>query len=413
MVDIREEVYRTKFVEFVGNRVGQGLARLESHGWLDERIQGPKVEEILAEINPEPLPNHLHALIGTSPWTGTANEIMGNLGSALAWYQVGSYTWRWEWVYTTPPTERTGAMRSRARKQLLSAVCSDRIGKLDRAEGLYRWAVHNYSLIPKEIEWLVDRENYERLWELRTNSAYAHACLGEWEACWDLVQEAQRWLDADPDAERSETARVQLLLLPILTSLARHKAEPSEEHRLRAQEMLHPQAVATRIHIDHLFALFYLFNLRARHPELASPPDGELPPAERATKASETCVQWMAHGGVHLDSTVESLKVLDEWIPKIWPTLDDEKQRMSLYFWGAYVGEVVREELAGGRWNFNDESALNWRVEWEMGGAELRLFSIQKAYNLAVGEMVQPLYELWEETEKNYLELGLAAKQID
>jgi len=83
--------------------------------------------------------------------------------------------------------------------------------------------------------------------------------------------------------------------------------------------------VASRLLNYHLSSLFSLFNLRARYPELANHPGTEQPLTERARKASEICIQWMAHGGVQLDGTVESLRVLDEQISRVWTTLNEEK----------------------------------------------------------------------------------------
>jgi hypothetical protein len=122
----------------------------------------------------------------------------------------------------------------------------------------------------------------------------------------------------------------------------------------------------------------------------------------------------MAFAGITLDGTPESLKLLDEQIRSIFQAASDEQEKKTfLFFLGSYFGEVAREELAGGQWNFSEENMLAWTLDWDMGGIELHLWAFQHVYKYAIAQSGKPLFQLWQETEQAYIEYGQAMKHTD
>jgi hypothetical protein len=201
-----------------------------------------------------------------------------------------------------------------------------------------------------------------------------------------------------------------LLILPTVLALINFELDPSPEHKAEAQRLIDLDAVASRIHVDHLIGLFYLFNLRAKYPELTSPSDEELPPPARAKQAAEACKQWIATAGIQLDDSVESLKTLDKHLKKIYKKIRaDEQKKLVLFMLGSYFGEVVKAELAGGKWNFSADNMLSWTLDWQLGDVELQLWPFQRVHEYATGKTRENLNKLWEQTEEAYLEFGLAA----
>jgi hypothetical protein len=122
----------------------------------------------------------------------------------------------------------------------------------------------------------------------------------------------------------------------------------------------------------------------------------------------------MGKAGTQLDGTTESLKLLDQSLRKIYPTIeDDEELKTMIFLWGSYFGEVVREELAGGQWNFSADSLLSSTLDWDMGEIELHLWPFQRVMEYASDQTDKNLFDLWEETEQAYIDFGLAARSLD
>ncbi|MCS6910107.1 MAG: hypothetical protein NZM11_06000, partial [Anaerolineales bacterium] len=250
------------------------------------------------------------------------------------------------------------------------------------------------------------------LWTNLSYRAYALLCLGRWAEALSTAEQGQEYFRRD--RHWKDKTYEPIVLYPIVQAVARYKLDPSPENRRKAIERLSPQAVASRNHVGHLWALFHLYNLRALHPDLAQPRPEELPPEERARQGAEACVKWMAEGGVVLDGTPESLKRLDETIREVFRGLEgEEKRKQALFLWGSYFGEVVRKELAGGQWRAHGKAMTEMAVDWELGEATLHLWAYRHVKAYVTGKAAKGLHVLWEETEQAYIDLGLAANLED
>lgn len=344
---------------------------------------------------------------------GIVNEVLGNIVAAKAWYYLGQYAWRGKRIFAKDmdnPAPDQMTRSAAAWPQLESAICATRVGNHERARRLYEWAAQNYGFSEREIAiWENNKDKtHIVLWTNLSYRAYALLCLGRWAEALSTAQQGEEYFRRDRHW-RDKTYE-PIILYPIVQAVARYKLEPSPENRRKAIEMLAPQAVASPNHVGHLWGLFYLYNLRALHPDLAQPPADELPLEEVVRQAADICVKWMAAGDVRLDGTPESLKLLDETIRIVFKSLDsEEKRKQALFLWGSYFGEVVRKELAGGKWREHKKAMMEIAVDWELGEAELHLWPFREVREYVSGKTEEGLYDLWREVEKMYIDLGLAA----
>jgi len=364
----------------------------------------------------EELPQDAYSVLINSPWVGAAYETIGDIPLAIAWYELGQYLWRdgkqFAKAKGVPP--EIAYRDAAARNQILSAVCSDRIGDKLRARDLYAWTAENRRLTTDELAFAETNKYYHTVWKRLPYRAYALTCLEQWNEALGVAEVTKQWVDRDRRAQTTESYQTPLKILPVILALARYKLHPGDDNRHSAQAMLDPQSIASRIHGDHLAALFYLYNLRARHADLANPPDDELSPAVRARQGADGCKKWMVSAGITLDGTPESLKYLDQNIRSIYQAASDEQEKKAfLFFWGSYFGEVAREELAGGQWNFSKENMLAWTLDWDMGEIELHLWAFQHVYEYATAQTGKTLFQLWQETEQAYINYGLGMKHAD
>jgi len=140
------------------------------------------------------------------------------------------------------------------------------------------------------------------------------------------------------------------------------------------------------------------------------PEDNNLPPGSRAKQAAEACQIWISKIGLQLDGSVESLKLLDDQIRKIYKNFSDQEQeKLVLFMLGCYFGEVVSAELAGGKWNFSAETMLSWTLDWQLGDVELQLWPFQRVYEYAIAQNAETLTDLWEQTQQAYIHFGLTS----
>lgn len=424
---------RSTFKEYLDKLLLEGTEYLRQHNWLDQSTGGPLIDQLDALVIPylgkedalHRPPDDVRGVIDQSNSMGTAHEALGNLQAALAWYHIGQYQWcSGEKAFTTryrkvgdtlipeeiPYTDGLPDLMHRdaiAPSQLQSAICANRVGKHERAHQHYEWAAQNYNFPDDEIKFHEKVRQYMVLWQSLSYRSYALLCLERWKDALSVAEQGQSYIEKDRQVPATYTP---VVLYPIIHALASYKINPSDENRRKAIEMLSPQSVATRNHVGHLWGLFYLYNLRARHPELADPQPEELPLAERARQGAEACIKWMALGGVTLDGTPESLKLLDENMHLVFHTLDSEdKRKQGLFLWGSYLGETIGKELAGGQWNMTGENMLKFSLNWDMGEVELHLWAYQHVHEYATGKTEKGLYQLWKETEQAYLDFGLAA----
>lgn len=412
---------RSAFNEYLNGLVFRGIEYLRQNGWLDQNTMGPKVELIEPLILPylgeqTPLPEAVQRVIDASTEKGIANELLGNLPAAKAWYRIGQYRWRGKRIFAKEmdnPEPDVMAREDAGRSQLESAVCATRAGNHERARQLYEWAAQNYGFSEREIQiWEGEKKTHIVLWTNLSYGAYALLCLGYWAEALSTAEQGEAYFRRD--RHWKDKTYEPIVLYPIVQAVARYKLDHSPENRRKAIEMFSPQTVASRNHLGHLWALFYLYNLRALHPDLAQPQPDELPLEERARQGAELCVKWMAEGGLMLDGTPESLKLLDETMRVVFRSLDsEEKRKQALFAWGSYFGEVVRKELAGGQWRSHGKAMTEIAVDWELGEADLHLWAYRQVKAYVTGKVEQGLYALWIETEQAYIDLGLAANLED
>jgi len=73
---------------------------------------------------------------------------------------------------------------------------------------------------------------------------------------------------------------------------------------------------------------------------------------------------------------------------------------------GSYLGEVLREEFAGGQWDFGSERAgkgLRWGMDVSCG-------SFPTSTSCRSSPARRSLFELWQESERFHVDMGLAAR---
>lgn len=419
---MKNKKLRSKFSEFTKKQVAHGEGVLQRHGWLDEPSRGPRLDILIAKIEQLGPSSANHAdeavldVLAVSEQAATANEAAGNIAVALSWYTLGQFRWRGGYRYPGDSLDNDVPLTVRddsARLQLPAAVCSERVGDLERARKLYTWALENRKLSNDEIGYYLSSKQESVVWQRLPYWAYALAALDRCEEALQTCEKCSDVVAQDPDAHIDDSGEPPLKILTLVEAVCRYRLSPSIETRSLAIHSLHPQFAASLSHVGHLDTLFYLYNIRARHPDLANPDPDELPPAERARQGYEACTSWMAHGGLQLDGSVESLKLLDQHLVDVWEAMDLSQHKMVLFLIGSYVGEVIREELAGGQWNFSEENMLAWTLDWEMGEAEMHLHPYLHVRQLVDGETKMPFFQLWQEAEATYIELGLSARHAD
>ena len=351
----------------------------------------------------------LSYVLDMCPRLATIYEYFGDLTGAMAYYQLATQLWPYPWPkHPTNRDENDISLRDAlSLLQLPAAVSCDRIGMTDRARQLYEWAAEHFRLTDEELAFHgVDQVVWERLpWR-----AYALACLERWDEARAVAELSDEVAHKERRAQTTESYQSPLKILPVVLALTRFKTEPSEGNRRQAVRMLRPQAVASRAHESHLHGLFYLYNLRARHPDLAAPQQGDTLSPEGPRQTAELCQKWLARQGFLLDRTPDSLKVLDPLMRPSYEAAPDEEARNGMVaLWGSYLGEILREELAGGQWDFEPESPGPALV-WDMGVGELRVLPYKHILQILTGKTSQSLYELWQETEQSYVDMGLATR---
>lgn len=405
---------RSKFLDELRSTIDRISEAIAGEVVLDRgecRIDFQRVR-VETEKPPAVWTNTIYYAVVNAWRMAAAYETLGDFKCAMQFHRLGTYSWAFPWpVYPHAQGDNDISLRDDLRlSQLPAAVSCDRIGLRDRARVLYGWAAEHSSLTDEELAFYgVDQVVWERLpWR-----AYALACLERWEEARVVAEQSDEVVHKDRRAQTTESYQSPLKILPVVLALTRFKTDPSEINRKQAVRMLHPQSVASRAHESHLHALFYLYNLRARHPDLAAPQEGDALSPAGARQTAELCQKWLAGQGFLLDRTPESLNVLDQLMRPSYESAPDEEARNGMVaLWGSYLGEILREELAGGQWDFEPVSPGPALV-WDMGVGELRVLPYKHILQILTGKTSQSLYELWQETEQSYVEMGLAARYAD
>lgn len=409
---------RSTFHSFLIERVKNSQAFLKGENWLNPDTGGPAVDLIEPLIEPflgndkGIPPKNLSKAIGLGERTGPVYETLGNNRAALDCYRLGQYQYRENTkLYSLNMGKDFVRLRGRddaARQQLSAAIGADRIGNQERAQQLYAWVAENRTLTDDEHQYFLDKQP-SAIWRRLPYKAYALTCLNRWEEALAVAEGCQEVVEGDSRALTSESYQVPLQVLRMVLALAKYKLGPTPELLKNAREALDPQAVASRVHPSHLISLYYLYNLRQRHPDIIELEQSELTSAERAQQGAQACVVWMAEGGMKLDFTPESLALLDKTIHDIYATLKEESQKVrAIFLWGSYLGEVTRRQLAGGQWQFT-EKFWDSSLYWDMGEIDFNMWVFRYLHQYLTGEIQKTLFQAWQETEGAYIEYGLAA----
>jgi hypothetical protein len=253
---------------------------LKEREWLNPETGGPLLGKIEPLLQPYmhhegPVPEeNLQKALDVSILAGATCETLGRIRAALDWYSIGQYCYRGGRVYSRHLGEEwpdVSAREDAGRQQLESAICATRADNHERARQLYEWAARNYGFSEREIPiWEGKEKTHIVLWTNLSYRAYALLCLGRWAEALSTAERGEAYFRRD--RHWKDKTYSPIVLYPIVQAVARYKLDPSPENRRKAIEMLSPQAVASRNHVGHLWALFYLYNLRALHPELIEPP---------------------------------------------------------------------------------------------------------------------------------------------
>lgn len=406
------------FQSFLLERLQDSQNFLKGENWLNPDTGGPAVDLIEPLIQPflgndkGIPPENLRKAIGLGSRAGPVYETLGNKQAALDCYQLGQYQYRENSkLYPINMGKDFVGLRGRddaAMQQLSAAIGADRIGNQERAQQLYAWVAENRTLTEDEYQDFLD-EQPSGIWRRLPFKAYALACLENWEETLAVAEICQEVVEGDSRALTSESYQVPLQVLRMVLALVKYKLGPTPELLKIAREALDPQAVASRVHPSHLISLYYLYNLRQRHPEIIEPEQSELTSAERARQGAQACVEWMAEGGLNLDFTPGSLATLDKIIHELYATLKEENKRVqAIFLWGSYLGEVTRRELAGGQWQLTEEF-WDSSLYWDMGEIDFKMWIFRYLRQYLTGEVNKTLFQAWQETEEAYLNSGLPA----
>jgi hypothetical protein len=131
-------------------------------------------------------------------------------------------------------------------------------------------------------------------------------------------------------------------------------------------------------------------------------------------EAANACRSAMMEGGLKLDGTPESLKLLDRSMREMYRGIGGKERQKGLFLmWGSYFGEVVRDELAGGQWRIAQKNLLQSTLTWQLGEVELHLWPFKVVHEYITGQNNKSLYETWSEIEEQYIDHGLAARYAD
>jgi len=406
-------IKKSTFHSFLEEVVQDSQSFLKDENWLDPATGGPAVELIEPLIEPflgndkGAPPKNLWKAINLGSRTGPAFETLGNIQAALDCYRLGQYQYRENTpLYPSAMREDVVHLMMRddaARQQLWTAVCADRIGNQERAQQLYTWAAENRTLTEEDFQEFLNGQP-SGIWQRLPFKAYALACLEHWEEALIVAKRCQEVVNVDADAQTTESYQPPLQVLKMVLALASYKLGPTPELLKKAKEALDPQVVASRVQPSHLYSLYYLYNLRQRHPEIINSEQTKLTSAELAQQGAQACVEWMAEGGVTLDFTPESLALLDTTIHDIYATFKEESQKVrAIMLWGSYLGEVTRRELAGGQWRFTEEF-WDSSLYWDMGEIDFNMWIFRYLHQYLHGEIHKTLFQAWQETEQAYQE---------
>ena len=329
----------SSFREYVESIVADVKARLSEQSLYDPVTERLEVERVVAvtSVPRQEWPPSLAAPLAYVHRAAAGLEYLGK-DSALQLYSFGTFGWPHAWPdYPDRKGELGIASRdSLLQNQLPAAVCNDRVGRTVRARQLYEWAAEHSKITVDEVhEIYLNAKDYSELWERLPWRAYCFARLGRWEEAFEVAQEASEFVRQDRNAKK-EAYNYALKILEVLLALCRYKLEPSDETRQRAMEVLDPQFVASRSHPDHLLGLFYLYNLRARHPELVSE---QQPPRKAAIKPQPVTRLEHAAGVTALAFSPDAATLaagLDSGEVHLW----DHKKGKAFRSWSAHPGVI-------------------------------------------------------------------------
>lgn len=234
---------RSAFKEYLDELLLEGIEYLRQHGWLDKTTLGPNIELIEPLILPylgeqTALPENIQGAINRGARIGTANELLGNVLAAKAWYGVGQYAWRGKRIFAKDmdnpaPDEMTRS--AAARPQLESAICATRVGNHERARQLYEWAALNYGFSETERQSWEDKKDKTHivLWINFSYRAYALLCLGRWAEALAAAEQGQEYLRRD--RHWKDETYTPVVLYPIVQAVARCKCDP--RRRIGAKQL--------------------------------------------------------------------------------------------------------------------------------------------------------------------------------
>lgn len=311
---------RSRFEDHIQSITTRAVEALADANVLDPATAGPALEAITPQLGSqaESPPEKLRSILGNAGLFGAAFETKGEYEAAFAWYRLGQFKWRGEAQfeqYIDEARPDISARAAAARNQLPAGVCADRVGDEKKAQQFYEWAALNRSLSEGELEFYSEQGNHQIIWEFLAYLAYALACLERWNEALEIAQMANEHATVDERAQSTNSYRVPVKILPIVLALSKHQVAASEETRQNVIKALDRQSASSKSHDSHLASLFHLYNLKAKHPDLANPRAEEIPPAERARRGYEMAVKWWAHLGVDADGTPESFREIENMLP--------------------------------------------------------------------------------------------------
>jgi hypothetical protein len=226
----------------------------------------------------------LSAAVSAASHFATINEYLGQTEKAKQYLWLGSHEWNYrdiDYPYETGDrhilkmknlTDRMIRADDLVLQQLPAAICCERVGNRERANQLFGWVAQLRGTSDEEYEEFItsfaELKSYYEVWGRRTERAFALASLGRWGEALAEAKGAQRWVEKGPRPIGNHSWRDYFWLLRALEPLIEYRLDPSEKNKAAAREGLRPSILKSEDHDRTLFLLFYLFNLRAKFPEL-------------------------------------------------------------------------------------------------------------------------------------------------
>ena len=251
---------------------------------------GPKADEIektLGPYDPEDysreIPEKIRRAVSPGLRTGVALEALGDWDSALLWYRVGRYCWRFSdnWKSVDLNSEPWYRRNQVSMYQEDAGICCALAGDVKNADKLLKWAAENRNIPKEEIPSLEKEASPQMLWQNIGFQMSSLTWLGEWERILYMSNIGKRAVEKTRRGGYPKDFREPQLLIDIGHILATYFPSPSDESFENAKNILFLKNIPDRDPNTRFNLLSHLLVFTRRYPELDPYP--KYPPSESGT----------------------------------------------------------------------------------------------------------------------------------